>query len=93
MSAVLATLLGAGLGLFGAHQATNDQNSYNKYLYDTYKDPTAQAILSADAWVCIFVLFVLWMRHPAQGATGEWVMPGLIFKRFPLWEFSLFDNP
>ena len=44
MSAVLATLLGAGLGLFGAHQATKDQNAYNKYLYDTYKDPTAQAM-------------------------------------------------
>ena len=30
-------------------------------------------ILSADDWVCIFVLFVVWMRHPAQGATGEFV--------------------
>lgn len=49
MSAVLATLLGAGLGLFGAHQATKDQNSYNKYLYDTYKDPTAQAIRLRNA--------------------------------------------
>lgn len=43
MSAVLATLVGAGLGLFGAHQATKDQNAYNKMLYDQYKDPTAQA--------------------------------------------------
>ena len=33
------------------------------------------------------------MRHPAQGATGGWVMPGLIFKWFPLCEFSLFDTP
>lgn len=49
MSAVLATLLGAGLGLFGAHQATKDQNSYNKYLYDTYKDPTAQAMRLRNA--------------------------------------------
>ena len=32
------------------------------------------------------------MRHPAQGATGAWVMPGLTFKCFPLWEFSLFDT-
>ena len=31
-------------------------------------------ILSADDWVCIFVLFVVYMRHPAQGATGGWVM-------------------
>lgn len=49
MSAVLATLLGAGLGLFGSHQATKDQNSYNKYLYDTYKDPTAQAMRLRNA--------------------------------------------
>ena len=33
------------------------------------------------------------MRHPAQGATGGWVMPGLVFKPFPLCDFSLFDNP
>ena len=39
-------------------------------------------ILSADDWVCIFVLFVVKMRHPAQGATGGWVMPGLTFKCF-----------
>ena len=33
------------------------------------------------------------MKHPAQGATGGWVMLGLVFKRFPLYEFSLFDTP
>ena len=33
------------------------------------------------------------MRHPAQGAIGGWVMLGLVFKWFPLWEFSLFDTP
>ena len=32
-------------------------------------------ILSAVDWVCIFVLFVVWMRHPAQGDTTGWVMP------------------
>ena len=32
-------------------------------------------ILSADDWVCISVLFVVYMSHPAQGATG-----GLVFK-------------
>ena len=48
-------------------------------------------MLSADDWVCIFVLFVVQMRHPAQGATGCWVMWGLLFKWFPLCEFSLFD--
>ena len=31
-------------------------------------------ILSADDWICIFVFFVVWMRGPAQGATGSWVM-------------------
>ena len=50
-------------------------------------------ILSADDSVCIFVLFVVYMRGPAQGATGGWVMPGLVFKWFPLCEFSLFDTP
>ena len=30
------------------------------------------------------------MRRPAQGATGGWVMLGLVFKWFPLCEFSLF---
>ena len=33
------------------------------------------------------------MRYPVQGATGGCVMPGLVFKWFPLCEFSLFDNP
>ena len=32
------------------------------------------------------------MRHPAQGATSGWVMLGLLFKWFPLCEFSLFDG-
>jgi len=27
-------------------------------------------IQDADDWVCIFVLFVVYMRHPSQGATG-----------------------
>ena len=44
-------------------------------------------ILSADDWLCIFVLFVVQMRRPAQGATGGWVMLGLLFKWFPLCEF------
>ena len=29
------------------------------------------------------------MRRTAQGVTGGWVMPGLIFKWFPLCEFYL----
>ena len=35
-------------------------------------------ILSADDWVYIFILFVVWMRHPAQGAVGSWVMLGQV---------------
>ena len=38
-------------------------------------------------------LFTVQMRSPAKGATGGWVMPGLVFKWFPLWEFSLFVLP
>ena len=33
------------------------------------------------------------MRHPAEGATGGWVISGLVYKWLPLWEFSLFDTP
>ena len=33
---------------------------------------TEVLILHADDWVCIFVLFVVWMRCPAQGGTGGW---------------------
>ena len=50
-------------------------------------------ILSDDDWDFIFVLFVDLMRCPAQGATGGRVKPGLVFKWFPLCEFSLFDTP
>ena len=50
-------------------------------------------ILSADYWACIFILFVVLMRHPTQSATGDWVMLGLAFKWFPLCEFSLFYSP
>ena len=31
------------------------------------------------------------MRRPAQGASGRWVMPGVVFQWFPLHEFPLFD--
>ena len=49
--------------------------------------------MSVDDWVCIFVLFVVQMGHPTQGAPGGWVMPDLVFKWFHLCEFSLFDTP
>ena len=50
-------------------------------------------ILSADDWVCIFAFFVVKMRHPAQGAVGGWLTPGLVFRWFSECEFSLFDTP
>ena len=50
-------------------------------------------ILSADDQVCIFVLFVVWMRCPAQGTAGSCVMPGLVLKWFAWWECSLFNIP
>ena len=56
---------------------------------------SAVAILSADDWVFIFALLLLllfWMKCSAQYVTG-WVVLGLVFKRFPLCEFSLFDTP
>ena len=33
------------------------------------------------------------MKHPTQGVNDGWVMPGLVFKWFPLCVFSLFDTP
>ena len=51
------------------------------------------AILSVDDWVCILVLFVVWMRCPTHDATGGWVMLNLVFKWFHLCEFSVFDTP
>ena len=50
-------------------------------------------ILSVDDWVCIFVLFIVQMGHPAQCAAGGWIMPGLVFKWFPLCEFSYLILP
>ena len=50
-------------------------------------------ILSVNDWICVFVLFVVWIRRPAQSATDGWMRLGLVFKWFPLCEFSLFDTP
>ena len=49
-------------------------------------------ILSADDWVCVFVVCCLY-EAACKRATGGWMMPGLVFKWFPLCEFSLFDTP
>ena len=50
-------------------------------------------ILSADCLVCIFVLLVVWIRPPAQDAAGSLVIPGLVYRWLPLWEFSLINTP
>jgi len=33
--------------------------------------------LSADYWICVPVLFVVWVRYPALGTANSWVVPGL----------------
>ena len=49
-------------------------------------------VLSADDLDCILVLFVVWMRHPAQDTAGNWVMPSLVYRWLPVWEFSLINT-
>ena len=48
---------------------------------------------SAYDWVCFPIWLVIWMRHPALGDAGSWVMPGLGFKWRPSWAFSLINTP
>ena len=62
-------------------------------LFLCWEKSSEVVILSADDWVCVFALFVVQMRSPVQGATGGWVMVGLVFKWSPLCEFSHFDTP
>ena len=38
-------------------------------------------------------MVVVWVRHPAVGSAGSWVMPGLGFKWRPSWAFSLINTP
>ena len=33
--------------------------------------------LSDDYWICVLVLFVVWVRCPALGTADTWVVPGL----------------
>ena len=49
--------------------------------------------LSAYDWVYFPFLLVVWVRHPAVGSAGSWVMPGLGFKWRPSWAFSLINTP
>ena len=50
-------------------------------------------ILFAGDWVCVFVLFVVWVSHPVWCSAGSWVLPGLVYGWRPLWEFSLINTP
>lgn len=45
--------------------------------------------LLADGWVCVAILFVVWVRHPVLSAAGRWVVLGLRFGWRPSWDFSL----
>ena len=47
--------------------------------------------LSADCWVCVLVLRIVWVRHSVPGAAGSLVESGLGFGRRPSWEFSLIN--
>jgi hypothetical protein len=49
--------------------------------------------LSADVWVYVFVLLVLWVRHPSLGAASSWVMLVLVYRWRPSWESSLSNMP
>ena len=35
-------------------------------------------ILSTDDRVCVFVLLIVWVRHPALVVAGSWVTLGLV---------------
>ena len=49
--------------------------------------------LSANDWVCIPVLLVVWVRHPALGDASRWVVPSLGYRWRSLWEFPLINTP
>ena len=50
-------------------------------------------ILSADDWIGVFVLLVIWVSCPVLGAPSSWVVPGLGYRWRPSWEFSLINSP
>ena len=52
-------------------------------LYKALCFEVAVGSLSADIWVCVFVLPVVWLRHPALGVASSWVMPGLGYRWRP----------
>ena len=49
-------------------------------------------ILFAGDRVCVFV-FVVWMSRTVLRSASSWVLPGLVYRWRPLWEFSLINTP
>lgn len=49
--------------------------------------------LPTDNRVYVLVLLVVWVRRPALGAAGSWVVLGLGFRWRASWECSLIDTP
>ena len=53
----------------------------------------SMGILSADDWIGVSVLRVIWVSCPVLGAASSWVVPGVGYRWRPLQEFSLIDTP
>ena len=67
-----------------------------RWVFSPYWAGLCEAVcfgVSADDQVYVFVLLVVWVRHPAQDAASSWVMLGLGYRWRPLWEFSLVNTP
>ena len=41
--------------------------------------------LSEDDWLCVFVLFFVWVKGPALGVANRGVILGLGYTWRPLW--------
>ena len=50
-------------------------------------------VLSADNWIGVLDLLVVWLRYPVLGAAGYWVVPGLQYSWSPSWGFFLINTP
>ena len=51
-----------------------------------------QSCLLKTGFVFLSCFFLGGVRHLTLGAAGSWVMPG-VYRRRPLWEFSLINTP
>ena len=48
--------------------------------------------LSADDWVCVFVMLLIWVRHPALCVASSLVASDLGQRWKPSWEFSVIST-